>query len=138
MSRITRIIQVFGLALAVVLAPFRLTPAYAQDSTACTNTPSSMQAGDHEMITVSSTALGFTAAKLNPSSGAAKPVCAIVQVISNSVSYWGAFAVPTASDGMVIPTNGSVTVGAANLVSFRMIRVTSDASVAVQYLIPIQ
>lgn len=90
------------------------------------------------MIAVSSTAVGFTTAKLNPTNGAPKPVCAIVQVITNSISYWGTLPVPTATDGQVLPTNGSVVVGPINLATFLMIRVTSDSNVAIQYLVPIQ
>jgi len=125
-----------ALVLALVLPPFPRT-VQAQDLFVCGQNPSQLVAGDHEQITVSSTALGLTAAKLNPTTGAPRPTCAVIQVISTvSISYWGAFGVPTASDGQLLPQYGSITVGPSNLTSVRMIRVTTDATVSVQYFSP--
>lgn len=135
MNRITRIF----LCLAL-LFPMHPAPVQAQDLSACyQGNTQQVQATTHEMITVSNTAIGFTASKLQPTDGSPDPVCAVVTVNTNSISVWGQ-GTPTASDGMILSAGQNIAVGALNLRSFLMIRAgASDAAVAVQYyVIPTQ
>ena len=133
----TKRLLFLGLILALVLPPI---PVEAQTSQmgACPFSANSLKAAYTEMLTVSTTALPFTASKYNPGSGAPKAVCATVVVNTNSISWWPAGTTPTASDGVITDTGGSFSIGPSNLATFLMIRAeASDSAVAVIYQVPV-
>ena len=85
-----------------------------------------------EQITVSSTALSFTAAKYT--AGDSKPMLAVVAVQSFGIRSLDTGGVPTASVGMPWAAASAFSVcGESNIKAFRMIRQTSDAVVDVTY-----
>lgn len=125
------LLVLFLALLSPVLASAQTTPL---DS--CPLPASAMRVAYDETFTVSSSAVGFTAATYAPTNGSPKAVCAVVVVNSNSISWRASGATPTAVIGNVQASGTSFVVGAANLASFLMIRVTSDAVVFVNYMVP--
>lgn len=87
---------------------------------------------DSEQLTVSSTALPFTAAKY--SRGGAIPMLAVVAVQTNGIRTLDSGLNPTASVGMPWAAASTFSVcGESNIRAFRMIRQTSDAVVDISY-----
>lgn len=120
----------FLTALALVLP----APATSQAVGACPFAAGSLRAAYKEMLTVSSTALPFTASVWKPTNGNPPAVCAFVVVNTNSVSWWADGSTPTAASGIISTAAQSFSVGQSNMTTFKMIRVSSDAEVAIQYL----
>lgn len=86
----------------------------------------------YEQLTVSSTALPFTASVYG--TNGATPMLAVVSVVSFGIVSRDDGLVPTASVGMPWAAASSFSVcGEANIKAFRMIRATSDATVNVTY-----
>lgn len=95
------------------------------------------QAYDYEAVTVSSTAIGCTAAKLSftPTLGAVRKAHEIhVTIETDSVRYRFDGGDPTAAIGHLATTGTVISVkGPHNLARFKMIRVTTDASAKITY-----
>jgi hypothetical protein len=86
-----------------------------------------------ETITVSTTAIGFTASKYQPT-GLQPAALAVVTLESNDVRYRSDGLNPTASVGHVLASAGAVTVcGLQSLQQVRFIRVSADATAQVSY-----
>jgi hypothetical protein len=99
-----------------------------------TYTPLDAKGSDFEQITVSSTAVGFTATKLDPVSPIQRPSQARVFVNTNAIRVVGGGLIPTVSSGAVISAGQSFLVTEDDLRTFKMIRDGgSDAEVAVMY-----
>jgi len=122
----------FALLLVSSLASAQTAPLGA-----CPMAPSALRAAYKEVLTVSSTALPFTSSVWAPTTGNPRAVCALVVVNTNSISFWADGSTPTAGSGMIIATAGSFWIGTNNMSQFLMIRVSSDASVAIQYFVPV-
>jgi hypothetical protein len=97
----------------------------------------STQAYDYEAVTVSSTAIGCTVAKLTytPTTGQARLAHEIhVTIETDSVRYRFDGGTPTASVGHLATAGTTIALkGPANLAKFLMIRVTGDASAKITY-----
>lgn len=89
-----------------------------------------------EAITVSNTAIGFTASKMVPTSGAFKnhqADAALVTVETNNIRFRDA-GTPTASVGHLLQPGQSVFLeSGSQLINFLAIRVTNDATIYVTY-----
>lgn len=123
------------LILALAL-PIRVQ-AQSTPLDACPYAAGDLRVAYKETLTVSSTALPFTASVYNPGNGSPKAVCAVVSVNTNSVRWWADGSTPTASAGFLTEAVASFTVGQNNLAQFKVIRVSSDSEVAIQYMVPI-
>ena len=95
-------------------------------------------AGDYESITVSSTAVGFTASKLNPTSGDFKGMnCKEVYCTSETASL--RFRMdginPTATEGHLLPSGSELKIkNPQSIAKFKAIRnTTTDAVLKVTY-----
>lgn len=86
----------------------------------------------HETLTVSSTSKILTAATYNPTDPP-RASEALISVNTNSIRLWADGSAPTASVGILISAGQTVVVCSSTLPRVQMIRVTSDADVAVQY-----
>lgn len=91
-----------------------------------------------ETIVVSSTALPFTSSVYNPAGNIGSARLAEVTVDTDSIRYWKDGTVPTNLLGHIIyataGTSGVFEVcGNTAIRNFRMIRVTTDASVKITY-----
>lgn len=85
-----------------------------------------------ETITVSSTAIGFTAAQLHANGEDA--VVAVVSIASNDIRYRDDGTAPTAAVGHPVASASQLTVcGADAMAKFKMIRQSSDATASVSY-----
>lgn len=85
-----------------------------------------------ETITVSSTAVGFTAGSIKTDT--AEAIYAYGYVASDAIRYWDNGTTPTASVGMLVAAGANFEVcGAPAVRQFRMIRKTTDATVSVSY-----
>ena len=92
---------------------------------------------DHEVITVSTPAIGLTAGKLAPSTGSGGPPAeaALISCAGAGVRYWLDGATPTASEGHPLAAGETILVhGQNNLRGLRFVRETADAALAVTYL----
>jgi hypothetical protein len=121
--------------LVAIIACLAATPTKAAPG-GCTNDSTLAPMGD-EVITVSSTALPFTATAYAPA-GQNPAVLAVCTVETDSIRYRVSGLNPTASVGTIAIATAtapaSFTVcGTMNIQRFRMIRVTTDASVTCQY-----
>jgi len=86
-----------------------------------------------ETITVSSTAIGFTTAKIQPS-GQTPGVMAVITLATNDVRWRVDGVDPTAGVGHAFAATTSLTVcGLQSLQQFRMIRQSADATASVSY-----
>lgn len=123
--------------LAVLLLATFLVPqveAQGNGVGACPFSAGSLTSSYQEMITVSSTAVGFTASTWKPTDGRPQAVCALVVVNTNSVSWWPTGSTPTAAVGVLQATSTSFSVGSQDMAKFLMIRATgSDSLVAIIY-----
>lgn len=90
---------------------------------------------DSEQITVSNTAIGFTAAKITPADNGGKvPVEAFVSVQDDAIRFTVDGTTPTASLGHVLEAGSVMRVmGQTDIRQLRMIRVTTDAEVDVTF-----
>lgn len=91
---------------------------------------------DQNVITVSSTAIGLTAAKIAPAGKPYRADMISLLVATDSIRYTTDGAVtPTSTVGSLIPKDGLpiIIYGADAIAAFLMIRVTTDAAVNVQY-----
>lgn len=87
---------------------------------------------DSEQLTVSSTALPFTAAKY--ARGGAIPMLAVVAVQTDAIRSLDSGINPTASVGMPWAAASTFSVcGESNIRAFRMIRQTTDATADITY-----
>ena len=97
----------------------------------------STQAYDYEAITVSTASIGCTAAKLSytPTLGNIRKAEEILATVeTDSVRYRFDGGTPTAAIGHLAGPGTVISVkGSGNIERFRMIRVTTDASVKVTY-----
>lgn len=93
-----------------------------------------------EKITVSSTAVGFTAATINPSTPTNRTVNqryashAYCTVEGDAIRWLSTGSNPLAATGIYVAAGGNFNVyGIENITNFKMIRVTTDATVNCQY-----
>jgi hypothetical protein len=114
------------LFLILSLCIYEAPPAKAD----CSPPASSSYA--HETLTVSNTALGFTSGLINQGGGQA--TFALVTVAVDNVRFWSDGTAPTATVGHIVVAGTPVSVcGFDNIKNFKMIRVTTDATVSVSY-----
>jgi len=86
----------------------------------------------HETLTVSSTALPFTATVYD--SGSGRPQSALVTIATDNIRFWSDGTAPTATIGHLGTAGTPIEVcGFSNLKNWRMIRQTTDATVSVSY-----
>lgn len=125
------------LSLLVLLAG--TASAQSSGMGACGYPASALRSAYKEMLTVSNTATILTAATYKPTGGNPAAVCAVIVVNTNSISWWSNGAVPTSSDGIITTSGNSISIGALDLASFKLIRAgASDSAVAVLYFAPVQ
>jgi len=87
---------------------------------------------DHEELTISNSALGFTAGTIQQAAGNA--AIAVVTVETDSVRYWLDGTTPTSSSGHLAPADTAFTIcGLNSIKNFLAIRVTLDASLKVSF-----
>lgn len=93
-----------------------------------------------EKITVSSTALGFTVATIHPSTPAGRTTTqcyasqATCTVATDAIRWLSTGSNSTATDGLLVASGSGFTIyGQENIDNFKMIRVTTDATVNCQY-----
>ena len=117
-------------AILALLLSFGAT-AYAGPG-GCTNSPSLFPFA-FETITVSSTALGFTATTAFPA-GQQPGAMAVCRIEVDGIRYRADGLNPTATVGMLESVGGTFTAcGEASMRRFRMIRVTADSTVSCSY-----
>ncbi|MCK5563686.1 MAG: chitobiase/beta-hexosaminidase C-terminal domain-containing protein [Planctomycetes bacterium] len=89
----------------------------------------------HESITVSSSAIGFTAATMKPEGGAKnRPDETIFVVETQAIRYTTDGTDPTSALGLLGSVGDVITIkGEANANAFRAIRVTTDATIQPHY-----
>lgn len=86
--------------------------------------------GNGDTITVSSTAIGISTADISTTGRSAS--VAVGYVAGDAIRYWDNGETPTASVGMYVGVNtGFVICGVKAIRDFRMIRITTDATVTV-------
>ena len=92
---------------------------------------------NHEAITVSNTAVGFTSSARKPASGNYSGVTAKIAKVSvetDSIRWSQDSTSPTSSVGTLqYATDVFYVYGAQNIANFKAIRVTTDATIQVQY-----
>ena len=117
--------------LWAVLTPlFALPVAHAQLGGSCAL--GTLIPMGFETITVSSTAVGFTAGTIR--SGTSVATYAVGYVAADNIRYRDDAVDPTASVGMLVASGSNFQVCGMKAVSqFRMIRQTTDATVSVSY-----
>lgn len=112
---------------------FLSCPLHAQSMAPCSQGQTSpLVAFASETITVSSTAVGFTSATINPSAGGAA-IAAFVTIATDNIRVFMDGTVPTATVGHLFASSGTFTVCAADVARLRMIRQTTDATVTATY-----
>lgn len=89
----------------------------------------------YEAITVSDTAIGFTAGTITPTDGSNPAIVAVLIVEDDQVRFtYDGSTTPTDAIGQLLdPGDRIVIQGVKNISNFRMIRVTGDASVKCSY-----
>lgn len=123
--------KILRLGLIVGLA-FLAAPQTKAGPGGCTNDASLVPMGD-EQITVSSTAIGFTATKFAPS-GQTPAYYATWVVETNAVRYRDSGAVPTAAVGFPMSAGSAWNVcGSEAIKAALFIRQSADATVSVSY-----
>lgn len=114
--------KALSLVLILALSLLPIPPAYAND---CGGTLISV---DEEQITVSSTAVGFSAAKISTSTY--KVVYAYVGVSSTAIRFYDTGEAPTTDAGIVVAASTYIGVcGVTNVSQFKAIRDTGSDSV---------
>ncbi len=87
---------------------------------------------DHEELTISTVALGFTAGTIQQAAGNA--AIAVITVETDSIRYWLDGTTPTSSSGHLAPADSAFTIcGLNSIKNFLAIRVTLDAAIKVSY-----
>ena len=87
---------------------------------------------DHEELTISTAALGFTAGTIEQAAGNA--AIAVVTVETDAVRYWLDGTTPTSSSGHLAPADSSFTIcGLNSIKNFLAIRVTLDAALKISF-----
>ena len=98
---------------------------------------SEFQTVGYEAITVSSTAIGFTAAKILPTTGdfkAHRCQAVFATLETDSIRFTLDGTTPTNLIGHLLTSGQNLTIrNAVDIVNFRAIRVTSDASLKVTF-----
>lgn len=116
----------------IVLALCGLSGTSKAGPNGCTNAPNLVSMA-YEQITVSSTAVGFTAATFAPAGGIPADMAQIT-VETNALRYRDDGLNPTAAIGFPILTNTAYTVcGLANIRTARFIRQSADGTLNVIY-----
>ena len=117
----------WGAAFLVLLS----MALYQEPVRAGSCTSDTVNAYTGETITVSTVSIGFTAALYNQGEQAQS---ALVTIAGDSIRFWPNGQTPTASVGHLVTAGTPVEVcGFSNIAKFRMIRVTTDATVTVSY-----
>lgn len=131
MSRIYKALLAPLTIVALICAP--VPTVEAQNTTQC-NT-ANLSAFASETITVSTSAVGLTAATYNPGNGQNPASAALVAVNTNNLRAWFDGSAPTTSAGIIVAAGQSFVVcGIPGLQKLKMIRDdASDVEVAVQY-----
>lgn len=115
-----------------ILLGLVLSAALYQEPAKATCTADTVSAYAHETLTVSSTALGFTANLYDQGSGQA--ASALVTITGDNIRFWSDGGTPTATVGHLVTVGTPIEVcGFGNVKNFRMIRQTTDATVSVSY-----
>lgn len=126
-----RKLRTWALALVVVGALLTASDAPAGPG-GCTDFPSLFPMG-YEQITVSSTAVGFTAAAIQPA-GARPADMAVVSVATNAIRSRDDGLNPSATVGFPFAASSTFTVcGAATIQRVKFIRQSADATLDVSY-----
>lgn len=87
---------------------------------------------DHEELTISNSALGFTAGTIQQAAGNA--AVAVVTVETDQIRYWVDGSTPTISSGHLAEAGTSFTVcGLNSIKNFLAIRVTLDAAIKASF-----
>lgn len=93
-----------------------------------------LDASDFESITVSSVAIGFTGAKIDPGSAAPAPRMVLITVETNPIRYRYDGSDPTAAIGHSAAAGDVIRIfGRVNLKKFKAIATGSDATLRVTY-----
>ena len=93
-----------------------------------------MGAYAQESITVSSTAIGFTNATINPPNGRDKPYKAVFVVEGDQIRFRVDGGDPTSSVGMLAEIGDIITISEQHDVeNFKAIRITTDATIQPSY-----
>lgn len=122
-------LRILGLAL---VAAMLCTASGLAAPGGCTNAPWLVPFA-FETITVSSSAIGFTATVYQPA-GSIAPDMAVVTTETNDMRYRSDGINPTASVGHVLASAGTLTVcGAQSIKQVRFIRVSADGTAQVTY-----
>lgn len=141
LTRLTRFIITLSLAAGLYAVGFKSLQAQNPGGVVTTGN-STIGVRDtyaSEQITVSNTAIGFTASTINPTCtdcplNVLRATMASCTVATDAVRVLSSGTTPTASLGLVIPAGGSFLVyGYLDIAAFRAIRVTNDATMDCQY-----
>jgi hypothetical protein len=123
-----------GMLVLVCLTGLVGLPGWSVAQTCPLSTPpyAAYDPYDYEPVTVSSTAIGLTAAKILPT--ATPPSMALVTVEANTISFTMTATTPTAAVGHQAIAGQTITLcGRPAMAAFRAIRVTADATLKVTY-----
>lgn len=127
MSKNIRRAVVLAIALAALIGQ------QANAGIACSGLSFSPVAYDFESITVSSTALGFTAAKITPV-GTLPAIFASCTLETNSIRFREDGLDPSATVGQLIAAGNTIEVcGQQNINTVRFIRVSADGTLQCHY-----
>lgn len=122
----------FTALVAVALIAWPLVLPVSAQGNVCPGINAVTPMGDGDTITVSSTAVGFAAADISAAGRSASVVVGYVS--ADAVRYWDNGQTPTASVGMLLTASTHFTIcGIKAIRDFRMIRVTTDATVTVSF-----
>ncbi len=115
---------IFLLFFAAVLAALPVTPAFAVFQ--CSGFSGPLRTLGYQKLSVSSTAVGFTIP-----SGTVR--MAVINVETDAVRVRTDGTNPTSASGMPFAAGSSFAVCPGQIVAFRAIRVTTDASLSIEY-----
>lgn len=120
-------------AVVLAIAFGGLLVSQSSAGIACSGLNFSPVAYEFESITVSSTALGFTAAKITPA-GTPPAIYASCTLETNSIRYRSDGLAPSATVGELISAGNRVEVcGQQNIQVVRFIRVSADGTLQCHY-----
>jgi len=87
---------------------------------------------DHEELTITNSALGFTAGTIQQSAGNA--AVAVITVEDDAIRFWMDGTTPTSSSGHLAAADTGFTIcGLNSIKNFLAIRVTTDAALKISY-----